>query len=232
MTGRGGRTSARVVLILLDGDYEDATYHRARHAEAAVVIAADGGARFALAHGLRIDLLVGDLDSLREADVKAAEAAGAVVERHPVRKDQTDGELALERGLAERSAELVFAGAFGGGLDHVLGHLALLRRAARRGVSARLVSPGLTATAVLAPQAVRLDAPPGTRVSVVPLEGDARVTLEGLAYRLDRGLLPADACLGLGNEVRGAARITVHEGVVGLFVFDGAETFGRPRKVS
>ena len=67
----------------------------------------------------------------------------------------------------------------------------------------------------------------GTRVSLAPVEGDALVTLEGVAYPLGRGELPADACLGLGNAVAGRARITVHEGAVAVFVHDGEETFGR-----
>ncbi len=223
MSGRSGGRA----LVLLDGDYEDAAYYLRRHGEARVVVAADGGLRFALAHGLRVDTLVGDFDSLDEASVEAAESSGVRVERHPARKDQTDGELAVEAALTERPGELMRAGAFGGGLDHVFGHLALLRRAARRGTAARLVSPTLAVTALIAPAAATLDAPAGTRASLLPLEGDARVTLVGLAYPLDSEWLPADTCLGLGNAVAGRGGVTVHEGVVGLFVFDGEETFGR-----
>jgi len=213
-------------VVLLGGDYEDDVYYLRRCAEAGRVIAADGGLRFALTHGVRVDALVGDFDSLGEEEVAAARKSGARVRRHPARKDETDGELALRAAMAERPAEILIAGAFGGELDHVVGHLALLRRAARGGVPARLVSPRLCVAALVAPAAVGLDAEPGTRVSVAPLEGDARVTLEGLVYPLDAGLLPADACLGLGNSVAARARVTVHEGVVAVFVHDGEETFG------
>ena len=53
------------------------------------------------------------------------------------------------------------------------------------------------------------------------------MTLAGLAYPLARGVLPTDACLGLGNSVvpPGAA-VTIHEGVVALLVESGTETFG------
>jgi thiamine pyrophosphokinase len=151
------------------------------------------------------------------------------VERHPVRKDATDGELAVEAALAEGPGELMLAGALGGDLDHVVGHLALLRRAARRGVAARIVSPRLCVTALAAPAAVELDASPGVRVSLAPLEGDARVTLEGFVYPLRAGVLPADACLGLGNAVADRGRITVHDGAVAVFVHDGEESFARRR---
>ncbi|MBN2205659.1 MAG: thiamine diphosphokinase [Thermoleophilia bacterium] len=232
-TGRPAEPPPRgsvAALVLLDGDYEDAGYYRRRCAEARFVVAADGGLGFALAHGVRVDVLVGDFDSLGAADVEAAERAGVRVERHPVRKDATDGELAVEAALAEGPGELMLAGALGGGLDHVVSHLALLRRAARRGAAARIVSPRLCVTALVAPAAVDLDAAAGARVSLAPLEGDARVTLEGLAYPLREGVLAADACLGLGNAVAGQARITVHDGVVAVFVHDGEETFGRRRR--
>ncbi|MEE4275462.1 MAG: thiamine diphosphokinase [Thermoleophilia bacterium] len=229
--GRCGADAGDLVaLVLLDGDYEDAGYYRRRCAEAGFLVAADGGLRFALAHGVRVDLLIGDFDSLGAADVAAAERAGVRVERHPVRKDATDGELAVEAALAEGAGELVLAGALGGALDHVVGHLALLRRATRRGAAARIVAPRLCVTALAAPAEVGLDAAPGARVSLAPLEGDARVTLEGLVYPLRAGVLAADACLGLGNAVSGDARITVHDGVVAVFVHDGEETFGRRRR--
>jgi hypothetical protein len=56
------------------------------------------------------------------------------------------------------------------------------------------------------------------------------VTLEGLDYGLDRGVLPQDACLGLGNAVVAAARILVHEGSVAVLVEDGDEAFGGGRR--
>ena len=77
-----------------------------------------------------------------------------------------------------------------------------------------------------APDETRLDAPAGTRVSIVPLQGDALVTLEGFDYPLSRGVLPQDACLGLGNAVVAAARVLVHEGSVAVLVEDGDEAFG------
>ena len=95
-------------------------------------MAADGGGRFLAAAGVVPDALVGDFDSLDEAAVAAAGRRGARVVRHPVRKDQTDGELAVDEALREGADELVLAGALGA-LDHVLGHLALLGRVEGRG---------------------------------------------------------------------------------------------------
>ena len=221
--------SARLAVVFLDGDYDDPAYFRGWAEAADMAVAADGGARFLLEQGIRPDVVVGDFDSLPAAAVERLEAAGVELVRHPVRKDRTDGEMAADEALRRGAVELVLAGALGA-LDHTLGHLALLSRLAARGVTARLAAPRLTVRVLAARDQVWLDAPAGTRVSIVPLRGDALVTLEGFDYTLDRGALPHDACLGLGNAVVAAARILVHDGVVAALVEDGEEAFGGARR--
>jgi thiamine pyrophosphokinase len=80
---------------------------------------------------------------------------------------------------------------------------------------------------LIAPVEAVLGAPAGVRVSLVPVGAAATVTLEGLDYPLDRGTLPAEACLGLGNHVTagGAARVIVHDGTVVALVAWGEEPF-------
>jgi len=232
-SGAGGRgpqaDRACLAVVFLDGDYDDPAYFRGWAQAADMVVAADGGARFLLERGVRPDVVVGDFDSLSAAAVESLEAAGVELVRHPVRKDRTDGEMAADEALRRGAGELVFAGALGA-LDHTLGHLAILRRMAARGVAARLAAPHLTVRVLVAPGEARLDAPAGRRVSVVPLHGDAMVSLEGFDYALDRGVLPQDACLGLGNAVVAAARILVHQGAIAVLVEDGDEAFGGRRR--
>ena len=215
--------------VFLNGDYDDPAYFRDWANAADVVVAADGGARFLLEHGIRPDVVVGDFDSLPPAAVERLEAAGVELIRHSVRKDRTDGEMAADEALRRGAGELVLAGALGA-LDHTLGHLAILRRLAACRVAARLAAPRLTVRVLVAPAEARLDAPAGTRVSIVPQHGDSLVTLDGFDYALDRGVLPQDTCLGLGNAVVAAARILVHEGVVAVLVEDGDEAFGGMRR--
>ena len=191
------------------------------------MVAADGGAAFLLAAGVTPDAVVGDFDSLDDAAAAALRAQGVEFVRHPVRKDVTDGELAVDEALRRGAGGVLLAGATGA-LDHTLGHLAILRRLAERGVAARLVAPDLAVAVLAAPAEVVLAAPAGVRVSLAPFGGDAVVSLGGLEYLLDRGVLPADACLGLGNHVAAPpARIRVHQGAVVTVVEWGEETFRR-----
>lgn len=218
--------SGRRALVFLDGEYAASDWHARLAASVDLVLAADGGARAALAAGARPAAVVGDFDSLDPGSAAQLAAAGVELIRHPVRKDQTDGELAAEEALRRGADEVLLAGATGA-LDHTLGHLALLLRLARRGVRARLVAPHESVAVLVAPAAARLGATAGTRVSLVPLAGDAVVTLRGLEYPLERGRLPVDACLGLGNAVAasGPATVAVHEGAVAVLVADGGEAF-------
>jgi thiamine pyrophosphokinase len=222
----GVRPAAGVAVVFLDGEYGDAEYYAARVAAADIVLAADGGARFLLDLGVLPHAVVGDFDSLGAEDVERLAAAGVELQRHPVRKDATDGELAVDEALRRGASELVLAGGTGA-LDHTLGHLAILRHLAGRGIPASLVAPQLSARVLCAPATATLSSGDGTRVSVVPLGGDAVVTLAGLEYPLDRGLLPAVSCLGLGNHVTGLgqARIAVHDGAVAVLVESGEESF-------
>ena len=227
MTDAGSQTRGRpLAVVFLDGEYSDPAWHRALAARADILLAADGGARFLVGLGALPDAVVGDFDSLDEATAEGLRASGVELLRHPVRKDVTDGELAVDEALRRGAARLLFAGGTGA-LDHTLGHLGILRRLAARGVAARLVAPDLSAVVLIAPAAVMLDAPPGARVSVAPVGEAATVTLTGLDYPLVRGTLPADACLGLGNHVspEGSARVVLHEGTVVLLVDHGDESF-------
>lgn len=88
----------------------------------ATVIAADGGANYARRLGLEVNLLVGDLDSISEEGLAMAER----VERHPVAKDATDLELALEAAVRLAPERILVVGGSAGRLDHLLGAFLLL----------------------------------------------------------------------------------------------------------
>jgi len=225
--GVGSHSGQALAAVFLDGEYGDPAWYRALAAHADILLAADGGAAFLVAAGVRPEAVVGDFDSLDDVAAAALRAQGVEFVRHPVRKDVTDGELAVEEALRRGAGGLLLAGATGA-LDHTLGHLAILRRLAERGVAARMVAPDLAVTVLVAPAEVVLAAPAGVRVSLAPSGCDAIVSLSGLEYPLDRGVLPADACLGLGNHVtEPPARIRVHQGAVVAVVESGGEAFRR-----
>jgi thiamine pyrophosphokinase len=202
--------AGRRAAVFLNGEYVvdaeqegAAAFYGRRFAEAALRIAADGGYAALRALGLRPEVLVGDFDSLAPEALVTATAEGVEIVRLPVRKDETDAEAAVALALRRGATAVDLLGGFGGALDHELGNLA-----------------------VLSPSRTTLSSPPATRVSLLSLTETALVTLAGLEYPLDKGLLRAGSCLGVSNAVRQAgARIDVHEGEVLALVFADGEAF-------
>jgi thiamine pyrophosphokinase len=87
-----------------------------------LVIAADSGYDLAVKAGFGVDVLVGDMDSI-ETEVVPGHV---IVERHPVDKDATDLEIAMERVMEDRPERIVVVGGAGGRVDHELATAALL----------------------------------------------------------------------------------------------------------
>ena len=188
-----------------------------RHVEVppgATVVAADGGARHALALGLRVDLAVGDFDSISTDDLAALERAGTRIERHPVDKDKTDLELALDAALALGTDRVVVVGGGGGRLDHLLGGLLLLASDAYAGLELDALVGEATVHVIRAPRVLR--GTPGETISLLALGGPATgVTAEGLVYPLRGETLEPGSTLGVSNTFAAAeARIATETGVL------------------
>lgn len=169
----------------------------------APVVAADGGVDVALALGLAIDVVVGDLDSVTAVGLAEAEAGGARVERHPVDKDATDLDLALDV-AASMGREVVVVGFDGGRLDHLVAGILALAAPVRPPVRGYL-GPA-TVRVLHGPAAARLDdAAAGDLVTLVPVGGDAvGVRTEGLRYALHGERLAAGTTRGVSNVVETA----------------------------
>jgi thiamine pyrophosphokinase len=212
-------------LILSGGDRPDRAALDAAHPgwdDAALVIAADSGARHAAPLGLRIDLAIGDFDSLDAGELAGLAAAGARVERHPPEKDATDTELALLAAIAAGATEIAILAAWGGRADQALGTALLLAhpRVAAAGVRLEILDATSRIRLLRATERLELRGAPGSVVSLLPLGGDATVSAEGLRWPLDRATLRAGESRGLSNLVVGAlATVRVHQGA--LLVSEG-----------
>ncbi len=190
----------RAAIVLAGGDPVEPSLRRLLSDEA-VVVAADSGLHQAELLGLRVDYVVGDLDSADPAAVDRARASGAVVERHPVDKDATDLELALDVARDRGARRITVVGGAGGRLDHFVANVELLAspRFADLEIDARLGdaylvvvqggrSPHLMTGAV------------GSLVTLLPAGGDAcGITTAGLQYPLHGETLRRGTTRGVSN---------------------------------
>jgi thiamine pyrophosphokinase len=201
--------------IFLNGAPDSERLIRAVADRADFVVAADGGARYALAAGIVPDLIVGDMDSLGEDLAQEIEGRGAELERHPVRKDKRDGHLAVLAARERGATAADFACAAGGKFGALFAVPHILLAAERLGLRSYVVADrGRMFVVEAGSRAVK--GAVGDSVSVFPLAGPATgVTLEGMGYPLTNATLDPGDTLGFHNElVGGKAKVSVKGGTL------------------
>ncbi len=175
---------------------------RAHVPDDAFVVAVDAGADILRAAGRLPDRIVGDLDSVQPSTLSWAESAEVPVDRHPARKDDTDGMLALA--LALHHDDIIFLGAGGGRPDHALANLHLLVAAAGK-ARARGIDVAASTWVVTPERPLDLTLPKGRVVSMFAWGGDALgVTTRGFEYPLTDAKLDPMRPLGVSNVTAGA----------------------------
>lgn len=186
----------------------------AEHMRAAdLVLAVDGAAGLVREYGIRIDALIGDLDSVQPDDLSFIEEQKIKVIRLQREKDETDTLAAFEHALAAGAGEIVILGALGERFDHSMGNVLLLTRALKKGVKAAIHDEKNSLFA--ANGDVALSGRAGDIVSVLPLTEDVVADASyGLKYPLKELPIPIDYPVGVSNEMTGdKARFTIKSGV-------------------
>ena len=180
----------------------------------APVIGADRGAEYALACGLRVEAAVGDFDSITAAGLEALERAGVRIERHPLAKEATDLELALDAAAALGPRRILMVGGAGGRLDHLLGELSLLASDVYAGIELDAVLGRAMVNVVRGERLLVGRA--GELISLLSLHGPAvGVVTEGLVYPLRGETLAPGSSRGISNVFAAEeARVSLERGVV------------------
>ena len=178
------------------------------------VIAADGGLDHVYALGLRVNLVVGDFDSVSESALARARAEGVAIDHHAAAKDETDLELALDHLCARGAIRVLVLGAGGGRLDHALGNLLLL--ASERYAAIELDAWIGEATVSVVRVRRRFSLRAGDVVSLFAVGGPAfGVTTHGLEYPLRLETLTPGSSRGISNVVLdGPIMVEVADGVL------------------
>lgn len=170
--------------------------------EATYVICADGGSRHGRKFGLKPDMIIGDLDSALDPDIKFFKEIGVEFEKHPVEKDKTDMEICLEKAM-EKSKEVTILGATGGRADHYLANVLMLSNFADRGMEV-LIADEYNEIRVLSDKfknEIEISGTTSEFLSLIPLtETVVGVTTKGLKYELTKKDLSFGSTFSISNN--------------------------------
>lgn len=202
------------ILIFANGSLPDLEKARTLVQADDIIVCADGGTRHALALGLEPSLVIGDLDSLEEADRKTMLAAGVATQEYPRDKDETDLELALQYAVEQEPSAIVIVGALGARLDQTVANLSLLTDPRLAAIDCRL-DDGVEA-ASFCRSVSRIEGRAGDLVSLVPW-GDAVVGVQtdGLKWPLRGETLFPERTRGISNEMLSdSAQVRIESGLL------------------
>lgn len=184
------------------------------------VVAADAGVDLARGLGWEVAVAVGDFDSITTEGRADLAAGGVDVRHHPVDKDATDLELALE--VADDLAgddlaadpvpcRVLVLGLEGGRPDHALANLLVASAPRFAALDVELVLAHGRAWVVR--DELRGELPAGRLLSIIPVHGPAMVSASGVRWPLSSASLAAGTTRGVSNVATGGpVVITVHEG--------------------
>ena len=183
-----------------------------------LILAADGGLRHTQTLGLTPDAVLGDFDSLGFIPENA--------QVFPVEKDDTDALLAVREGLRQGCREFYLYGAMDGTrLDHTIANFQILEFLALRNARGYLIGKEQLATVV---RNGSLEFPQEATgiLSLFCLGADATgVTLQGLKYPLEQGVLTAGRPLGVSNHFIGEKSVISVENGNLLAIWDRKNGF-------
>ena len=195
------------------------TEHITEHPKADdLCIAADSGYHTAVALGERIDLLLGDFDSIGAVP----RDGGFEIQQVPAEKDYTDTQLAVEIAIDRGAEEIIIIGGLSGRLDHTLSTLAVLEDLWARGIHAR-ITDGQSRAHFIKSSSTLVARSPYKYLSLIAADEVVKgVDVEGCKYPLKRATLRRRNQFAVSNEITGnVAFIAVKKG--GLYVIESRD---------
>ena len=178
-------------------------------------IACDAGLAYFFEFGIKPDILLGDMDSIEKPMLEQAKKANLRMISHPVHKDQSDSQLALEYAASEGCDKAIILGMFGGSRpDHEMFNIGLFNLEDELNLKISAFSDGFEIYPI--DGKVNIKSEPGMIVSVKPMHDGTHIRLDGLEYPLD-GLVSTGSTLGLSNISLGNFSVEVSDKTL-LFV--------------
>lgn len=189
-------------LVIADGHVPDKRICEKLTKHASTIACADGGADWARRRGIRPDIIVGDLDSVRPSTLKAFRASRIVLN---VSRDSTDLEKTLDVLMERPLRKVIVLGATGRRTDHLLTNFSILKKYSGR-LDLRFIDDQHEFR--ILPRRTVLRAQIGELITLFPLGSARGITTTGLRYALNNDTLEIGVREGQSNEAT-ERRITI-----------------------
>ncbi len=162
------------------------------------VICADGGFNNAKSLGIRPDLVMGDMDSIKGALPKKINFI-----KFPVEKDDTDMMLCVKKALEMGAEEIIIIGGTGGDrIDHTIANICILKFLDEINISHRLISDTQELLILGEGKSLKIKNLEGHTISVFPFGSDlCKVWYDGLYYKMSGDNIYINSPVGISNRV-------------------------------
>ena len=173
------------------------------------ICAADAGYLALCSIGVAPDLIIGDFDSMPEPTTTDIEKIKLAVV-----KDDTDISFCIKEGIRRGYKDFLILGALGGKrLSHTFANIQLLSMLRDMGGNGMIQSSGTRLWLLKASESLTIAGEDGDLLSIYSLSDESEVSLQGLYYPLDHGIITRGFPLGVSNQFTSADAIaTVHSG--------------------
>lgn len=180
--------------------------------KAAFIVCADGGIKHLENLTVRASLLLGDFDSIDSSTLDLAKSMQIPIETHPVHKDMTDGELAIDRTIQEGYINIYILGSSGNFRpDHFLSNLKYALFLSKNFKTKIVISDGNNFFIPFAGP-IKLDVNlceyfskdqlPKVKISILQTTSIENLTYEGLAYDAKQLNTPYHTSQLMSNQIQ------------------------------
>ena len=157
------------------------------------VIGVDKGALYCLNNDIKMDLAVGDFDSIKEDELESIKKITKIVKLNPI-KDDTDTEHALN--IVKNYDEIVILGGIKGNrIEHFISMLIYLKK------YPNLVIKDDNSIIFRADKDIILKKDNYKFISLFSIDNNTIISLDGFKYNLDNYNLKENDPLGISNEI-------------------------------
>ncbi|MFO7887513.1 MAG: thiamine diphosphokinase [Eubacteriales bacterium] len=187
----------KYVLIIAGGELvdKDVIYKYVENAD--FIIGADKGAEMAYEYDFKLDLLIGDFDSIDENILGKLDTE---ILKYPKEKDKTDLELSLDYVLKKEYKSVKILNALGNRLDHTIGNVFLMEK--YNNLDIKIIDNN-TEVFLLNEKEIILENKIDYILSIVPITKSIEIkSLQGTKYKLKDEKINRGSTLCISNLIK------------------------------